>query len=154
MSQQCPAPATSTAKACAIVATLAAVLLLAPVPVPAFQVMQQVEQAEARDTAGRITQEHSVIHVVACNGAGENGQQFYIYQYLNRPGFRAIRPPNWSTAIGGSDFPAFGQAVGAACGITLPIPSPPTGGSPGPAGPQPPTPGPSELPPDLRPEDL
>jgi len=32
-----------------------------------------------------------------------NGGSFYIYQYVNRLGFRAILPPNWGRAIGGRD---------------------------------------------------
>jgi hypothetical protein len=52
-----------------------------------------------------------VIHVIACND-----RQFYIYQYVNRQGFRAILPPDWGHAIGGRDFGTFEEATTAACG--------------------------------------
>lgn len=91
-------------------------LIVTPATGHAYQISQSASQPESRDPYGRITVEASVIHVVTCNGAGENGGQFYIYQYVNRPGFRAIHPPDWGHAIGGGDYPSFEQAVGVACG--------------------------------------
>lgn len=91
-------------------------LIFAPAAGHAYQVSQSFSQPESRDQTGRITVEASVIHVVTCNGAGENGGQFYIYQYVNRQGFRAIRPPDWGHVIGGRDYPSFEQAAGVACG--------------------------------------
>src|SRR5450432_1565225 len=99
------------------IATAAVALGLINVPSAyANQAVQRFNQGEQRDTYGRLTVEASVITVVNCNGAGENGGQFYIYQYLNRAGFRAIRPPYWGQAIGGRDWASYAQAVGAACG--------------------------------------
>ena len=69
--------------------------------------------------------EASNIHVIACNGAGENGGQFYIYEYLNRPGFRAILPPNWGNALGGRDFGTYQEAASVACGVAQQDPFPP-----------------------------
>ena len=93
----------------------------------AYQLLPHSKQAEARDPAGKITVEASVIQVVVCNGPGENGGQFYIYQYVNRPGFRAIKPPNWGQPLGGSDYPSREQAAAVACGGGS---LPPGGGSP------------------------
>jgi len=73
------------------------------------QMGQTFNQAESRDAYGRLTVEAAAIDVVICSG-----QQFYIYQYLNRPGFRAIRPPNWAQAIGGRDYATFAEALAAA----------------------------------------
>src|ERR1700758_2677692 len=78
--------------------------LLLPVTAQAYQVVGRFDQPESRDAYGRVTVEASVISVIACNGASENGRQFYIYRYLNRLGFRAILPGYWSYAIGGRDF--------------------------------------------------
>jgi hypothetical protein len=111
-----------------IFALVASVLaLFIPVSGHAYQVTQSFNQPEARDAYGRITVEASVIHVLACNGLGENFGQFYIYQYVNRPGFRAIRPPDWGHAIGGQDFQGFAQAAAVACGqapAMVPAPAP------------------------------
>ena len=71
--------------------------LCMPVAAGAAQVTSRFSQAERRDAYGRITVEASVISVLKCNGAGENGRQFYIYQYVNRLGFRAILPPYWGS---------------------------------------------------------
>lgn len=98
------------------IAAAAAALSFVTTPATASQAVQQVNQQEQRDGYGRITVESSVITVVNCNGAGENGGQYYIYQYVNRPGVRAIRPPYWAQAIGGRDWANYGQAVAAACG--------------------------------------
>jgi hypothetical protein len=95
--------------------TVAGVILAVTAPTQAYQIVQKMNQAESRDPSGRITVEASVINVIQCNGAGENGGQYYIYQYINRPGFRAIQPPNWGSPIGGQDFATFDQAA-AACG--------------------------------------
>jgi hypothetical protein len=48
-----------------------------------------------------------------------NGRTFYLYQYTVRaagqPTFRAIRPPNWGSPLGGRDFAAESEALAAAC---------------------------------------
>jgi len=102
-------------------------IALTDVPASASQAIQRFNQPEQRDAYGRLTVEASVITVVSCNGPGENGGQFYIYQYVNRPGFRAVRPPYWGQAIGGRDFASYEQANYAACGGG--VTSVPTGGS-------------------------
>jgi LCCL domain len=71
--------------------------------------LQNFNQPESRDTNGRINVEAALIHVVNCNG-----RQFYIYQYLKRPGFRAILPPDYAHAIGGRDFATYAEALAAA----------------------------------------
>jgi hypothetical protein len=95
---------------------LAAAIGSIAAPTQASQVIQQFQQAEQRAPSGQLLVEESTINVVACNGAGENGGQYYIYQYHKRPGFRAISPPNWAQAIGGRDWPTLGEAASAACG--------------------------------------
>jgi hypothetical protein len=105
-------------------AIFATALLVCAQPARAYQVTQQMNQAEARDASGRVTVEASVIHVVACNGAGENGGQFYVYQYVNRPGFLAIKPPEWSRHIGGRQYATFQEAAGVACAAAAPPPPP------------------------------
>jgi hypothetical protein len=40
----------------------------------------------------------------------------YIYQYLNRRAFRAVRPPDWSRPVGGQDFQSCEAAQAAAAG--------------------------------------
>jgi hypothetical protein len=96
---------------------LAAAGLSMAVSLPAFaaQETQRAYQQQQTDANGRLTVEAAYIHVIACNGAGENGRQFYVYQYANRRGFRAIAPPNWGRAIGGRDFGTFQESVAAAC---------------------------------------
>ena len=89
--------------------------LLAPAISQAFEEVQQMSQAEARDANGAITVEASIIHVINCNGPGENGQQIYVYEYMKRLGFRAILPPNWGNSIGGGDYVTLSQAAGAGC---------------------------------------
>ena len=89
------------------IATTAIALSLTNVPASAHQAVQRFNQAEQRDAYGRLTVEASVITLVNCNGAGENGGQYYIYQYVNRAGVRAILPPNWSQAIGGRDWATY-----------------------------------------------
>ena len=67
-------------------------------------------QSELRDASGRLVREAAKVYVIGCNGQG-----FYIYEYLNRPGYRAIRPPDWSHSIGGRDFETYEDAVHVAC---------------------------------------
>ncbi len=76
----------------------------------AADLVRSFGQAEQRDAGGRIIREAATINIVACNG-----QQFYIYEYLNRPGARAIRPPDWSHPVGGRDFETYEEALHAAC---------------------------------------
>ena len=85
------------------------------------QTVQRINQPESRDAAGRIRVEAATIHVMNCPSRG----QIYIYQYLNRPGFRAIRPPDWGHSIGDRDFPTFEQAQQAAVGGEAPVISQP-----------------------------
>ena len=68
-------------------------------PPAGCQLQQVTTQPETRDGGGRITVESSLIHMMNCPGGPT-----YIYQYVNRRGFRVIHPPNWSNAIGGRDF--------------------------------------------------
>jgi hypothetical protein len=82
----------------------------------AYQELHQALQPETRGPDGKITVEGSVIHVVACNGEGETGNQIYVYQYLARPTFRAILPPDWATPLGGQDFDTYDKAAAAGCG--------------------------------------
>jgi hypothetical protein len=96
------------------IATTAVAFSLIQVTANAAPRLQQFRQPEQRDQYGRRTVEASVITVVSCNGAGENGNQYYIYQYVNRA--RAILPPYWNRAIGGHDWASYEQAVGEACG--------------------------------------
>ena len=100
--------------AAGLCAALALPLCL-PVTAVAAQVTGRFAQAEQRDAYGRITVEASVISVLNCNGAGENGRQFYIYRYVNRGGFRAILPPYWGSPIGGRDWSTFQIAARVAC---------------------------------------
>ena len=67
-------------------------------------------QGETRDSSYRITREAANIHVVKCG----NGDTLYIYEYLNRVGFRVIRPPAWGSAIGGRDFQTYQEALAVA----------------------------------------
>jgi hypothetical protein len=62
--------------------------------------------------------EPSYIRVIVCNGPGENGKQFYLYEYDRPAGqatFRAVLPPNWGQSVGGHDYDTFQQAAQAAC---------------------------------------
>jgi len=79
------------------------------------QELQQVYQPQQVDGYGRLTVEAAYVHVIACQGGPQNGRQFYIYQYANRRGFRAIAPPDWGHAIGGRDWGSYQEALGAAC---------------------------------------
>ena len=58
--------------------------------------------------------EAAIIYMISCNEAGENGGIFWIYEYLDRPGYRAVVPNIWQ-AIGGSDVATFEEAVQLAC---------------------------------------
>lgn len=93
----------------------------------ASAVLQQFRQPESRDATGRLSVEESAVSIISCNGLGENGGQFYVYQYVNRPGVRAIRPPDWSQPLGGRDFATFDEAVKTACAL----PAAPGGTTPG-----------------------
>lgn len=61
--------------------------------------------------------EEAVITDMAC---WSNDKRYFIYKYpLRSPvQYRAIKPKNWSTPIGGRDHPTFLAAVAAACGTT------------------------------------
>jgi len=107
-------------------------------PTQASQVIRRFDQAEQLSPSGKPLVEESTINVVSCSGAGENGGQYYIYQYHKRAGFRAIKPPNWAQAIGGRDWPTFEQAAAAACR---------SGRGPQPSTPVTPTPIPPSTPP-------
>ena len=72
-----------------------------------------LSQAEMRDAADKITVEAATIHVIACGGGSTPG--IYVYEYVNRRGFRAVQPPNWGTALGGKDFATLAEAIGAGC---------------------------------------
>ena len=105
-----------------LVTTLAAVVVIAT-SADSQQTcgfVRRLTQAESRDAYGRIIVEASVIYEVNCNG-----RQFYIYDYIKRPGcspegatgpncFRAIRVPDWGRAIGGRDFSSYAEAIAAA----------------------------------------
>ncbi len=92
----------------------------AATPARAYEEINSFDQPRVTDETGKITVEASIVHVVACSGAGENGGQYYVFEYRDRPGFRAIAPPDWGTPIGGEDFDTYEQAVQAACGIEAP----------------------------------
>jgi hypothetical protein len=84
-------------------------------PTQAYQVVQRFSQAQVGpDTAPQV--EASIIDVVACNGPGENGAQFYLYQYQKRPGFRAVFPPYWGQ---GANFSDYYQAASTTCGLGM-----------------------------------
>ena len=67
------------------------------------------KQSERRDAGGHTVREAATVYVVRCNG-----RRLYIYEYVNRGGFRAIRPPD-SRPIGGHDFETYEDAVQFAC---------------------------------------
>jgi hypothetical protein len=86
----------------------------------ACQVVQTINQPEARDGADRVTVEASIIRVMNCPSG-----QIYVYEYLNRRGFRVIRPPNWAQSIGGQDFQTLDEAVNVAASAQTPqLPQP------------------------------
>ncbi|HYC64306.1 MAG TPA: TIR domain-containing protein [Reyranellaceae bacterium] len=96
-------------------------LLLGNRPAPPAEVQSgpkpveigQMRQNEVRDGSGKVTVEAATIHVIACGGGSTPG--IYVYEYANRPGFRAVQPPNWGTALGGRDFNTLAQAIAAGC---------------------------------------
>jgi hypothetical protein len=90
----------------------------------AFQITRSFDQQESRDTSGRVTVEAARIHVLTCNGSGENLKQVYVYEYLNRPGFRAILPPDWGRPLGGHDWSTFDDAAKVACSPSSVTPGP------------------------------
>jgi hypothetical protein len=69
-------------------------------------------QAGRAGVAERFGVQASTIHVVDCPSMGE----IYVYEYHNRPGFRVIKPGDWSHAIGGKDFPTLAEAMNVAAG--------------------------------------
>lgn len=71
---------------------------------------------EFRQSASENVEE-AVITDMAC---WSTDKRYYIYKYpLRSPvQYRAIKPKNWSTPIGGRDYPTFLAAVAAACGTT------------------------------------
>jgi hypothetical protein len=90
----------------------------------AYQITQRFDQPESRDTSGRVTVEAARIHVLTCNGSGENLKQVYIYEYLNRSGFRAVLPPDWGRPLGGRDWSSFDDAARVACSPASVTPGP------------------------------
>jgi hypothetical protein len=94
---------------------LPAVFLLVA-PANAFEEVTSFGQDESYDTEGNLVVEASVIHVLECIDPGENGEEVYVYEYVNRPGFRAISPPDWGHALGGKDFDTYEEAALVACG--------------------------------------
>lgn len=93
-----------------------------------------MRQAANRDASGRLLVEAAIIHVLQC--AGPKGPEtLYVYQYVDRPGVRVIRPGDWATAIGGRDFGSLEEAVAVAATAGVPPPAEP------PAPPPPPIPG-------------
>ena len=93
------------------IAAAAVALSLTNVPASAHQALQRFNQLEQRDAYGRLMVEASVITVVNCNGAGESGRQYYIYQYVNRAGVRIILPPYWGQMVGGRPWAIGGSLV-------------------------------------------
>jgi hypothetical protein len=108
-----------------VLSAIAGVMLFAS-SAHAYQTQRSFDQAESRAPDGRITVEASKIHVIKCDGPSENGREYYVYQYINRAGFRAISPPNWGSPIGGRDFSTFEEAAKAACAEAV-SPPPPAG---------------------------
>jgi hypothetical protein len=90
----------------------------------AYEVVSRFGQPEQMGAGGRLAVEASFISVINCQGAGERGGQFWIYQYINRPGYRAILPPHWSNALGGKDWSTFGEAAHVACTGAMPAKAP------------------------------
>ncbi len=100
-------------------AVIAITLAFTTMPATAYQISTQYSQsAEARDASGRLWNEASRMYLLTCNGAGENGRQYYLYQYLKRLGFRVILPPNYGQAIGGRDFSSYEEAANTACHVS------------------------------------
>jgi hypothetical protein len=80
---------------------------------PLYQDVRTILQAQSLDANGGITIEAAIIHIINCNQPGN--REFWIYEYINRPGFRAVLPPNWGASIGGGDYTTLGAAAAAAC---------------------------------------
>jgi len=78
------------------------------------QVQQVTNQPESRDASGRITVEAATIKVFSCPTG-----LTYLYQYVNRNAFRVVKPPNWSSPVGGRDFGTCEQAMAAAANAGL-----------------------------------
>jgi hypothetical protein len=96
---------------CLIALVMIAGAAAAP-PGRAYSILQQWAQPAAPNVEG------SYIRIILCDGPGENGKQFYTYEYdrpAGQPTFRAVAPPNWGQSIGGHDFDTFQQAAQAAC---------------------------------------
>jgi hypothetical protein len=94
---------------------LAAAATFGATSASAYTVINRFGQPERIGYDGRYEVEASMISVINCNGAGEHGGQFWIYQYTNRAGYRAILPPHWANALGGKDWPTFQEAATVAC---------------------------------------
>lgn len=107
-----------------------------PAPARAHSEVNAFLQPERRDETGRVTVEAAAVHVIHCDDEGENGGEYYVYQYIYRDGFRVIAPPNWGQVIGGRDWDTYMEAVTAACTSQVPDtdgagPAPGTGIEPG-----------------------
>jgi hypothetical protein len=105
----------SMARGALLLAGFAASLVLPPGSGRAYTEIQQLNQQQATDANGIITVETAIIHVINCTDPGENQTQIYVYEYVNRVGFRAVLPPNWGTSLGGGDYVTLAQAAGAGC---------------------------------------
>lgn len=80
-------------------------------PSPTYQETNRTFQPEQRGPDGRVTVEAATIKTIAC----QNGKTIFVYEYVNRPQFRAILPPNWGAALGGRDFSSFAEAAAVGC---------------------------------------
>ena len=89
-------------------ASLVIVFLMAPSVTSGATITRQFQQPAGPNV------EAANIYVIACNEAGENLGTFWIYEYLDRPGYRAVVPHIW-LAIGGSDVATYEEAVQLAC---------------------------------------
>jgi hypothetical protein len=73
---------------------------------------------------GQLVRLAANIYQTSCNGGGENGRQYYLYEYVdgNRrvrtdvPAYRVIAPPDYGHAIGNRDWSSWQQAIAYACG--------------------------------------
>jgi len=103
----------------ASLALAAALALFVPNVSRAYTHVRDFDQEEQRDGNGNITVERAIIHVLNCDGDGENRRQAYIYEFLDRDPdqaiYRAILPPDWGRAIGGHDLYNFEYAGTLAC---------------------------------------
>ena len=87
-----------------------------------------IQQPGKKDADGRILVEAATIQVVQCHGP-KGPETLYVYQYLDRPGNRVIRPGEWGKAIGGKDFASFDEALATAATASTPTTTPPASGS-------------------------